>query len=184
MLDFIQANTEALRVDSQNIGIMASSSNVPTVMAYLMQPDHENIRFAVHYYGVSLSPNGHFAEGFARDCARRGCLYAELADPAFINPRLPLFIVQAGQDFIPNINEAMDQFITYVEDGGAQVTMIDYEEGVHGFDTKQQTEESAKIIADTLDFMQANFEREEGPRYPSLPVSVCCQRRMGMCGDF
>jgi hypothetical protein len=39
------------------------------------------------------------------------------------------------------------------------VTVVFYEEGVHGFDTEQQTEESAAVIAQTIEFMLAAFGR-------------------------
>lgn len=157
VLAFIQDNATALRVDATQIGLMSSSANVPTVMSYLMQERREDIQFGVYYYGLSLTPDHKYTEEFGQNCEQRGCLVKELADVTYVDPELPLFVVKAGKDFIPNINEAMDHFLDYVRAAGAPVTVIDYEEGVHGFDTQQGTDESAEIMAETIAFMKENF---------------------------
>ena len=162
VLAFIQDNATALRVDATQIGLMSSSANVPTVMSYLMQEKREDIQFGVYYYGLSLTPDHKYTEEFGQVCEPRGCLVKELADVTYVDPELPLFVVKAGKDFIPNINEAMDHFLDYVRAAGAPVTVIDYEEGVHGFDTQQGTDESAEIIAETIAFMKENFRSGRG----------------------
>ncbi len=158
LLAFIQENAADLRLDPEQIGLMSTSANVPTVMSYLMKEGRNGIQFGVYYYGLSLTPDHAYFDALISNCTTRGCLYAELSDVSYVDPDLPLFVVKAGQDFIPHLNEAMDHFIKYVEDAGADVTVIDYEDGVHGFDTEQKTDESAEIIAQTVEFMQANFE--------------------------
>ena len=55
----------------------------------------------------------------------------------------------------------MDHFIEYVSSEGATVIVIEYEEGVHGFDTEQKTPESADVIRQTVEFMLAGFGLEE-----------------------
>jgi hypothetical protein len=162
VLAFIQDNAAALRVDATQIGLMSSSANVPTVMSYLMQERREDIQFGVYYYGLSLTPDHKYTEEFGQVCEPRGCLVKELADVTYVDPELPLFVVKAGKDFIPNINEAMDHFLDYVRAAGAPVTVIDYEEGVHGFDTQQGTDESAEIMAETIAFMKENFRSGRG----------------------
>ena len=157
LMTFIQDNAEALKIDPAQIGLMSSSANVPTVMSYLMQEGRSRIQFGVYYYGLSLTPDHKYTEAFGESCAQRGCLVNELADVTYVDPDLPLFIVKAGRDFIPNINEAWDHFIAYVREAGAPVTVVEYEDGQHGFDTQQKTEESAEIIAQTVDFMKTNF---------------------------
>lgn len=157
LMVFIKDNAMALRVDPTQIGLMSSSGNVPTVMSYLMQEGRNGIQFAVYYYGLSLTPDHKYSEAFGESCAQRGCLVNELAEVTYVGPELPLFIVKAGRDFIPNINEGMDHFVNYVREAGAPVTVVEYEDGRHGFDTQQKTEESAEIIAQTVEFMKANF---------------------------
>jgi hypothetical protein len=52
---------------------------------------------------------------------------------------------------------AMGYFVIFVEEAGAPVTYIEYEDGEHGFDSQQKTPESAEIIARTLQYMKENF---------------------------
>lgn len=157
LMVFIKDNAMALRIDPTQIGLMSTSANVPTVMSYLMQEGRTGIQFAVYYYGYSLTPDHKYTEAFGESCAQRGCLVNELADVTYVDPDLPLFIVKAGRDFVPNINEAWDHFVAFVREAGAPVTVVEYEDGRHGFDTQQKTEESAEIIAQTVDFMKTNF---------------------------
>ncbi len=154
---FLQEHAEALRIDPEQIGFWSSSTNVPTVMSYLMQEGREGFRFSVYYYGLSLTPDHKYFEVLSPNCEARGCLYTELADVSYVDPELPLFVVKAGRDFIPSINEAMDHFIKYVEDAGTNVTTVDYSNGRHGFDTEQKTDESAEVIELTLIFMKHHF---------------------------
>lgn len=157
LMAFIQKNAAALRIDPAKIGFHSTSANPPTVMSYLMQEGRSGIQFSVYYYGHSLTPDRKYTEGFGEICLERGCLMDELKDVNYVDPEVPLFIVKAGKDFVPNINEAMDHFIEYVRAEGASVTVVEYDDGVHGFDTQQQTEESAQIIADTVAFLKENF---------------------------
>jgi len=160
LMAFIRENAAELRIDPEQIGFHSTSANPPTVMSYLMQEGRSGIQFAIYYYGSSLTPDRKYAERFDEVCEGRGCLYNDLANVTFVDPDVPLFIVKAGKDFVPFANEALDHFVDYVQGEGATVTVIEYEDGEHGFDTQQKTEESAQIIADTVAFMKTNFGLE------------------------
>lgn len=157
LMAFIQENAAALRIDPGQIGFHSTSANQPTVMSYLMQEGRTGIQFAVYYYGYTLTPDRKFSKEYGEDCARRGCLLNELADVTHVDPDIPLLMVKAGQDFVPKASESIDYFVDYVRREGGTVTVIEYEEGVHGFDTQQKTAESAEIIAKTVAFMKENF---------------------------
>jgi dienelactone hydrolase len=157
LIEFIRDHAEELRVDPNRIGFMSSSANGPTVMSYLMQEGRKDVRFSIYYYTLSLTPDRKFTEQFETNCEQRGCLVADLANVSYVDPDLPLLIVKAGQDFIPHINEGLDYFIEYAQGEGADVTVIEYPNGRHGFDTEQHTDESATIIAQTVKFMQEQF---------------------------
>lgn len=158
LMDFIQDNASALGIDPDQIGLLSTSANTATVMSYVMQESRDNLRFSIYYYGLALTPDRKFTELLAEDCARRGCLVAELPDVSYVDPELPLLVVKAGQDHLPNLNEAMDHFVAYAQEAGAPVVFVVYEEGLHGFDTQQKSAESAEIIAQTLQFMKDNFD--------------------------
>ncbi len=163
VMDFIHENASILRIQPTQIGFWSSSANVPTVMSYLMQEGRSGLQFSIYYYGLSLTPDREYLEALSPSCATRGCLLTELDDVSYVDPELPLFVVKAGRDFIPSINEAMDHFLAYAQDAGAPVTVIDYEDGRHGFDSEQKTEESAEIIAETLAFMKTHFGLQAPP---------------------
>ena len=157
LLRVLAEHAPQLGIDIHNVGFMSSSANTPTVMAYLMQEGRTGIRFAVNYYGLSITPDRKYAEPFAGNCAARGCLLDELMDVTYVDPFVPLLIVKAGKDDIPLLNDAMDHFVNFIRGEGGTVTTIEYTNGRHGFDTEQHTEESAAIIRQTLEFMLTNF---------------------------
>ena len=154
LVEFIRQHADKLRIDPDRIGIWSSSANPPTVMSYLMQEKREGIRFSVYFYGSSITPDGRYAEEMAKVCRGRGCLVSELTGGNYIDPDLPLFVVKVGRDFVIKANEAMDYFIDFMRGEGVEITVVEYEEGRHGFDTEQETDEAAAIIAQTIEFMQ------------------------------
>ena len=158
VMELIRKNAGELRIDASRIGFMSSSNNVPTVMSYLMQEGRDNIRFSVYYYGPSLTPDHKYSEELGQYCASGRCLFHELADVTNVDIDLPLLVVKAGRD-LPYINEGLDHFVEYVRAAGAPVTVLEYEDGGHGFDTLH-TDESAEIIAQTLEFMLASVGSE------------------------
>lgn len=160
LMAFLREYANGLGIDPNRIGVMSTSANTATVMSYLMQERKEYIRFSIYYYGLTLTPDRKYIDVLAQDCVSRGCLASQLADVSYVDPDLPLLVIKAGQDHLPDLNRAMDHFVAYVQDAGAPITLVVYEDGQHGFDTRQQTEESAEIIAKTLDFMRRNFAME------------------------
>ena len=160
LLQYIGENASALRVDSDRLGFFSSSANVATVMSYLMQEPRPAIRFSVYYYGLSLTPDQLYLDQFAENCAHRGCLAAELKPVHYVDPELPLFVVIAGRDAIPSLNEGLEHFVQWVEAEGAPVTVARFEDGQHGFDTQKKQEEGTLIVIDTIAFMRSHFGLE------------------------
>lgn len=160
LMAFVRDNAAGLGIDPDRIGFLSMSANTATVMSYLMQEGRDPIRFSVYLYGLTLTPDRKYTDLLDEVCAGRGCLVADLADVTYVDPELPLLVVKAGQDAIPNLNEAMDYFVDYAEKAGAPLTLIEYKSGMHGFDTEQQTRQSAATIAQTVEFMKSNFGLE------------------------
>ena len=62
-------------------------------------------------------------------------------------------MVTAGQDEL-STNAGIDRLIAAAKVAGLSVDAIEYKEGVHGFDVKQDTDETRAIVSRTLEFMK------------------------------
>ena len=134
------------------MGIWACSGNVPVALSVLMQESGDDLKCAVLYNGFMLDDEGansvaETAEtvGFANPCVGR------TVDG--LPQDVPLFIVRAGQDTVPHLNETIERFLGQAVGRNMPVTFINYPDGPHGFDG-QDNEASRQITRQTLAFMR------------------------------
>lgn len=136
VLHYLQANSATLGVDPTQICLWASSGNPrPAIKAMTRQEEsyHSGLRCAVIYYGAVRKITGSFPQNFA------------------------LLAVRAGKDdagFSDNMNELTD----WAQAEGVDVSIIDYEEGIHGFDIWMPTPRTREIIGQTLTFLQKQLQ--------------------------
>jgi dienelactone hydrolase len=118
-----------------------------------MQKTGDYLKCAILYYGFMLDDDGsnNVAEGAETVGFANPCVGRTVNDL----PRdVPLFIVRAGQDDIPGLNETIDRFLGKAVARNMPVTFTNYPDGPHGFDLKDDSEASREIIRQTLAFMQ------------------------------
>ena len=120
--------SESLKVDASNLVIWAGSGQTSTGTPFALTGSRPGVRGYVLYYG----------SGSADD------------------PRLdvPALIVRAGLDS-PELNRGLDSLAQRLTLAGTPVTLISHPSGPHGFDVSDSSEATARIIAETLDFMAA-----------------------------
>lgn len=152
-LQYIRQNAASLGIDENRIGLWACSGNVPMALSLLMQDSCDFLKCAVLCYGFMLD-----VEGFAG--------VAEAARSfGFVNPcagnsvndlpqDLPLFIVRAGQDESPHLNESMDRFLTQALTRNLPITFVNHPAAPHAFDLTHDSETSREIIRQILGFMR------------------------------
>lgn len=153
LLQYVRQNAARLGIDENRIGLWASSGNVPLALSVLMQQGNDYLKCAVLCYGMMLDLDGStvVAEaaqmwGFSNPCAGKS-----VAD---LPPGLPLFIVRAGQDETPHLNETIDHFLTGAVSCNLPVTFTNHPEATHAFDLFHNTETSREIIGRILSFMR------------------------------
>jgi len=137
LINYIQANESWLRIDKDRICLWSSSANLPTALIALTDTSteyHDSLACAVIYYGVTPPV---YADDLSAD--------------------IPLFIVKAGTDDA-SLNRQLDQFIEKARAANIPLEFVDYEDGIHGFDVWQDTDESREIIKQTLEFMKTHLQ--------------------------
>jgi hypothetical protein len=162
LLQYIRQNAASLGIDENRIGVWASSGNVPLALSVLMQEDREFLKCAVLCYGVMLDLDG---STFVADAAKTF---------GFVNPcagksvndlpqELPLFIVRAGRDQFPHLNEAIDRFIIHALTYNLPITFANHAAAPHAFDLFHDSETSREIIRQILAFLRFHLGGQEAP---------------------
>jgi dienelactone hydrolase len=130
LLDYVRKNAAALRVDENRLSLWSCSANVRAGLSATMQPGRTYIRSAVFYYGPMPLPS--------------------------VRPEAPIFVARAGYDD-PQLNNSLDAYVRRALDAEAQVTFVNYADGQHAFDVRDDTERSREIVRQTLDFIKFHF---------------------------
>ena len=153
LLQHVRQNAALLGIDADRIGLWACSGNVPNALSLLMREGGDYLKCAVLCYGLMLDLGGatSVAEaakqwGFVNPCA--GKSVADLAQ------NIPLFIVRAGQDEMPHLNETMDRFLSEALTYNLAITLVNHATAPHAFDIMQDSESSREIIRQILAFMR------------------------------
>lgn len=153
LLQHVRRHAAALNIDEHRIGLWASSGNVPLALSLLMQEASDDVKCAVLCYGYMLDLDGftRVADaaktwGFVNPCA--GKSVAEFPKD------VPLFIVRAGQDQMPHLNETLERFLSAALTHNLPVTFMNHTAAPHAFDLLHDSATSREIIRQILRFMR------------------------------
>ena len=159
LLQHIRADAPALGIDDERIGVFACSGNVPLALSALMQPDRGFLTCAALLYGFMLDLDGATGVAEAAQTFR------------FTNPNggksiddlpqnVPLFIVRAGQEQFPRLNDSIDRFVAKALTLNRPMTVVNHATGPHSFDLLQDSEASREIIRQILSFLRSQLRAE------------------------
>ena len=159
LIQHLRQNAAVLGIDENRIGLWACSGNVPTALSVLMQEAHDYLKCAVLLYGLMLDLEGATSVadaarqwGFANPCAGKS-----VAD---LPQSIPLFMVRAGQDEMPHLNETIDRFMSKALSHNMPITFVNYPTAPHAFDIMDDSEMSHEIIRQILAFMRFHLLHE------------------------
>jgi hypothetical protein len=138
---FLRQDATKLGIDADRIAAWVCSGNVMSGLAVLMTEVGPGVRGAVVYYGDSK------VETLRKD--------------------LPVYFVRAGRDS-PNLNGRIDEMWKRAVAGGAPWIMVNAPTSQHAFDAFDETDESRRIVRETLDFYRDLFT----PPAPAGPPSL------------
>jgi hypothetical protein len=155
LLDYVQQEGASFGVDEDRIGLFACSGNVPLALWALMQR-HHRLRCGALLYGYTIDLDG--ATGVAQAAATfrfsnpgAGGSIDDLPDD------IPLFLVRAGQEQFPHLNESIDRFVAKALMLNRPMTVVNHPSGVHSFDLLQDNERSRGIIRQILSFLTSQL---------------------------
>ena len=153
LLRYLRDNASSVGIDGNRIGLWAASGNVPLALSALMRDGWERPRCAVLCYGYTLDLEGSTA---VADAARMfGFVNPAAGKSADDLPRdVPLFIVRAGRDEIPRLNESLDHFLAGALASNLPVSFVNHPDAPHSFDLFHDSETSRRIIREILAFLR------------------------------
>lgn len=155
LLDHMRGNAAALGVDGRRIGLWACSGNVPLAISALMR-GRDLLKCAVLMYGYMLDLDGatgvaDAAQTYRFTNSNAGKTMNDLPDD------LPLFIVRAGQEQFPNLNESIERFLAKAVALNRPITFVNHSDGPHAFDIMQDSPASRAVIQQALAFLSAQL---------------------------
>lgn len=164
LLRYLRQNASSLGIDEDRIGLFAASGNVPLALSALIEGGPEHPKCAVLYYGYTLDLEGSTAVADAARMFRFASPGAKKSADDL--PRdVPLFLVRAGKDEVPRLNEALDRFLAAVLARNLPVRLVNHPTAPHAFDLFDDGEASREIIRETLAFLRFHLLGEtELPR--------------------
>jgi dienelactone hydrolase len=153
LLAHLRQQAEALGIDESRIGIWACSGNVPAALSVLTRAASVPVACAALCYGYLLDLDG--ATAVAQIAARfrfaNPCAGASIED---LRPELPLFLVRAGRDEMPALNQTMDRFVAAALAHNLPVTLANHATAPHAFDLVDDGETSREMIRRVLAFLR------------------------------
>ncbi len=138
---FLRREAGSLGIDPGRIAAWVCSGNVMSGLAVLMEDVDTGVRGAAVYYGNSRT------QKYRTD--------------------FPVYFVRAGRDS-PALNAAIDEMWKKAIEAKAPWTMVNAPTSQHAFDAFDETEESRRIVRETLDFYRDLFSPPAPPKPPSL----------------
>lgn len=156
LLQYVRQHAAGLGIDENRIGLWACSGNVPNALSVLMQQTSTELKCAVLCYGYMLDIEGltSVAEaaktwGFVNPCAGKS-----VTD---LPPHIPLFIVRAGRDENPHLNDTLDYFLVKALSCNMPLTLANLPAAPHAFDVMDESETSREMIKRILTFLESHL---------------------------
>ena len=152
-LQHVRQNAASLGIDENRIGVWSCSGNVPVALSVLLQESEGFLKCAVLCYGFMLDLDG---TTFVADASNQWRFVNASAGKSVTDfPQdLPLFIVRAGRDEFPHLNETIDRFVLAALAHNLPITLVNHASGPHAFDLSDDSEVSREVVRRILTFMQ------------------------------
>jgi acetyl esterase/lipase len=158
VLAYIERHAADLGVDPARVGLWSCSGNGPVGLSRLLREARPTIACAVFCYALLLDGKEGWVSqaakmfGFANPCA--GHTISDLV------PDVPLFVVRAGKDEIPHLNDTIDAFAAEAIARNLSITFVNHPSAPHAFDVVDDSAETRDVIERILAFYRFNLRAD------------------------
>jgi hypothetical protein len=161
VIQYVRTNASTLQIDPDRIAIWSCSGNVPTALSVMTKESHDYLRCAVLYYGITLElPGSTKVSGLVTG---RGAAYPTiLSTPDSLRWDVPMFLVRAGLDNVPYLNEALARFVNLAISKNAPLHFHNLPNAQHGFEVWDNNDTSRYTIERTVEFLKDHLLPQKG----------------------
>jgi acetyl esterase/lipase len=155
-IDYVRAKADSWNADRDRICLVAWSGGGP-LLATALREKPAFVRCLVAFYAFL-------------DC-RQSPSHIEHESPESLNAfspitcidgdassTIPMFVVRAGQDEIPTMNDSINRFIAASLAANAPITFMNHPFGEHGFDNQNDDERSRESVRSAIAFMHTHLQ--------------------------
>jgi len=150
--NYLKTNADEVKIDINKIGAWTCSAHTPTTISYILNGADNIFKCAVVYYGFFLTNDFKYLPQIDTLSQNMGFKTPRLSEPTVWRKDVPIMIVRAGKDNVPYINQTLSSFYDQALSQDLSITLINYQNGVHGFDAALDNETTRQIIKTTLEF--------------------------------
>ncbi len=150
--NYLKTNENKLEIDINKIGAWTCSAHTPTAISYILNRSDNIFKCAVVYYGFFLTNDFKYLPQIDTLSQNMGFKTPRLSEPNAWNKDVPIMIIRAGKDNVPYINQTLASFYDKALNQDLSITLINYQNGVHGFDAALDNETTRQIIKNTIEF--------------------------------
>jgi hypothetical protein len=158
LMEFIASEGPRLRIDPDRVALMAASANAPTALHYVRTDNPIEPRALVVYYGLMPTPDGFQVEGLQQASIRSGFTLPGYEPDHAYPPDVPILAVRAGRDASAALQASIDRFTVYALSENLAFRLLNYPEGQHNFDSRDDRVETPRVIEETLRFFAAHLK--------------------------
>ena len=156
--NYLKSNESELGIDINKIGAFTLSAHSPTTINEVLTGPDNTFKCAVVYYGFFLTNDFINLPDIDAISQNMGFSTPRLPDPASWKKDVPIMIVRAGLDNVPFINQSLADFYEKALSQNLPITLVNYSNGTHGFETSMDNDLTRQIIKNTIDFWKFNLK--------------------------
>lgn len=154
LIAYVRQNAAELQIDSDRLGLWACSAGGPAGLTPVLTGQAGALRCAAALYPLLEIGPGRVPPGADPDSLRP---YSPLAALEASQGQVPpLLVVRAGQDH-PDFTQSADRFAAAALARNADLELINYPGGHHGFELRDDEERSRQIIRRVAAFFRQHL---------------------------
>ena len=157
--NYLKTNEDKLKIDNSKIGAYTCSAHTPTTITTILNGSNNIFKCAVVYYGFFLTSDFKYLSQIDSLSQKMGFRTPRLSEPTTWKKDIPIMVVRAGKDNVPYINQTLASFYEKALNQNLPITLINYSNGVHGFEVYNDNETSRQIIKNTIEFWKFHLNQ-------------------------
>lgn len=165
LIQHVRDHADLLGIDAERICIWTCSAGGPVGLYAALDERADYVRCIVSYYAFMDLQHlqGWIGQPIQPEVSSERLWEFSPLRRMQANPKVPpMFIVRAGRDQVPQLNESIDRFLAEALSRNVPLWLANAPEAPHAFDIREATSWSRDLIQQTLGFMRTHLVEGAG----------------------